>query len=136
MKKFLLVIIIALVFIGCGTTTHITDKTETIIKHDTIKVAVPTIEDTLQAKVDTVVIHAEKIVGQDTVIQIKYFPQEKKIYFKAKPDTIFIPKVDTIQINHNTEIKEEPSFWEKNFWYIIIILAAVIVIIILIKKKE
>lgn len=134
MKIFLSIIIAGFFLAGCGTTTRITDSTETIIKYDTIRVPVPVIEDTLEAKTGPLFIHAEKIVEKDTIIQVKYFPEERKIYIKAKPDTIIVPRIDTVQVFNKTEIKEEPSFWEKNFWYIISFLAAIIVIIFLIKK--
>lgn len=133
--KILMVIVATgfLFFTGCGT-TRITEKTETVIKHDTLRVPLPGINDTLTAAADTVFIHGEKIVEQDTLLIVKYYPRTKKFYIYSKPDTITVTRTDTTVVTHTTTITKEPNFFEKNVWYIIIVIAGLIIIIALIKK--
>ena len=133
--KYIFALLFVLLFIGCGTTRYV-DRTETIIKHDTIRVPVPEITDTLQAAYDSLLqyIHAEQINGKDTIIQIKYFPKEHKIYVSVKPDTIEIIKPDTTQINHSTTVYKEKSWFEVNAWYIIIGLTLLIILAAILRK--
>ena len=137
MKKILISILFLFIVAGCSS-TRITDKTETVIKQDTIYVPVPVIKDTLTAVKDTInnkeIIHAEKTVNQDTVIQVKYYPDEKRIFIKVKPDTVIVPRIDTVKINYSTTITKEPNFIEKNIWYLILIAVVMIIIISIIKK--
>ncbi len=100
------------------------------IKVDTIKVASPVVEDSLTASVvtDTVVI-ANKSVNTDTVINIKYYPADKKFYVKVKPDTVTIFRTDTVA-QVQIENRESPLYMI--FWVLII----TIVVVIILKLKK
>jgi hypothetical protein len=123
-----------LLLAGCCASSPV-DKTETVIKNNEVRVPVPVIEESLEAKDDTVFIHGEKIIETDTVITVKYFPIEKKIYLKVKPDTVIINKVDTIQVTQKTEVVKAPGFFEKEFWYIAGFLFLLIILFIAVKIK-
>jgi len=114
--KYCLIIIIS----ACTTTRYV-DK----IRIDTIKVASPIIEDTLKAKIitDTVVI-TNKITKKDTIIDVRYYPVEKKFYIKVKPDSITIFKIDTV-----TQIKEKKDYNINKIFWIILMITGIIIII-------
>jgi hypothetical protein len=81
---------ILLLLSGCGTTT------ETVIKPEVIKVPVPVVTDTIRVtRVDTVVVEAVKVVKGDTVVDIRYYPKEQKVWYKVKPDTVTLIHMDT-----------------------------------------
>ena len=83
--------------------------TETIIRQEEIKVPVPVIADTVYVVMglDTTWVEGLKIVEHDTVIQVKYFPVEKKFYIKVKPDTVTITHTDTMNVTR-VEVEETP----------------------------
>jgi len=92
----ILYFIILLILAGCSC-----PQVETIIRPETITVIPPVIQDTvLVAYADTVLVEGHNIVKSDTVIQVKYYPKEKKFFVKTKPDTIRIIKADTVKITH------------------------------------
>jgi hypothetical protein len=87
---FLVVSLFILPLSGCGTVV------ETVIKPEIIKVPVPVMTDTIRVtRIDTVMVEAVKIVRGDTVVDIRYYPQEKKVWYKIKPDTITLIHMDT-----------------------------------------
>lgn len=131
-KKYFIAMLLIFSAGCCGTSS--VEKAETKTKLSKTTVPVPEIVDTLEAKTDIIHVYGEKIVERDTVIRVEYYPKEKKIYLKAKPDSIVITKLDTITIYKTTEIVQAPGFWEKEFWYILILIAAVIVLVIVLKK--
>lgn len=134
---YLLLLLSLLIIISSCSSTRYVDKTETVIKHDTIKVPVPIISDTLEAKIDPLndVIHAERINNRDTIIKVQYYPKEKKIFIRVKPDTIIVTKTDTTIVNHTTTITKEPSWLQENGKWILLILTALIISFIIIKWK-
>lgn len=102
LKPLLALLAIVLFVIGCSQVRYI-DR----IKVDTLKIAPPTVEKFLEAKqvTDTIIVTNE-VVKQDTVIDVRYYPVEKKFYVKVKPDTVEVIKIDTVA---QTIIKEEKS---------------------------
>jgi hypothetical protein len=84
------------------------NTTETVIKPDIIKVPVPVVTDTIRVtKIDTIMVEAVKIVKGDTVVDIRYFPVEKKVWYKVKPDTITLIHMDTVKTSV-TRIEQTP----------------------------
>ncbi|MEM3091772.1 MAG: hypothetical protein QXD05_01425 [Candidatus Pacearchaeota archaeon] len=124
MKK--LIYILIFIIIGCHPEIRTIEK----IKLDTIKIASPIIEDTLKAKIitDTIIV-ADKLNKKDTTIIVKYFPVEKKFYIKAKPDTIKIIDIDTLQ---TTQIIEKEN--KTNKILIILLVAGIIILIIKLRR--
>jgi len=94
----------------------------------------PVIEDTIQAHTvsDTAAV-AVKVVKKDTVLVIKYFPEQEKFYYYIKPDSII--RIDTV-----VQIQKTESFSEtaNTLWFYIITILSLITIIaviyIIIKK--
>jgi len=98
--KISLYILIILSLIGCSQHPVLLRD----IKVDTIKIVSPTIEETLDAKRESdSLIYGEKIIKNDTVVIVKYYPYSQKIYVKAKPDTVRIIKIDTVAITKLTD---------------------------------
>lgn len=133
--KINLILIYLILLLSSCTTTRYIEKTVGV---DTIKVASPVIEDTLFPKLvtDTVVLTNKIIIKdtiKDTVIDIRYFPVEKKFYIKVKPDTITLIRIDTVT---NTVIKEDKPFLLeiKNIIILSVVLFVIIFIIRIIKK--
>lgn len=122
LKPILLIAAVILLLTGCSGQRII----ETV-RVDTIKIASPVIEDSLPAKIitDTVVI-TNKIVDKDTVIDVRYYPVEKKFYIKAKPDTVTITRLDTIA-QFITEKSDNHTF----VWYFAIGLVILFIIVII-----
>jgi len=107
--------------------------TETIIRQEEIKVPVPVIRDTVRVtRVDTITVEAVKIVKGDTVVQVQYFPIEKKFYIKVKPDTVRITHTDTTQVI-KPEIIETPFLSKMGIAAIGAL--AVIVVLVAVKLK-
>lgn len=126
LKPILLVASILLFVVGCSGT-----KVIETIRVDTIRTVSPTIEEMLDAKTitDTVII-TNKIIEKDTVIDVRYFPVEKKFYIKAKPDTVIITRLDTIA-QFITEKSDNHTF----VWYFAIGLVILFIIIIIKIRK-
>lgn len=88
---------------GCSSTT----PGIIVIKPEVIKPEV--MEDTLNVtiKTDTVVI-ATQVIKRDTVVLIKYFPGQDRIYYRIKPDSIIV--IDTVttirEIDRVSETKD------------------------------
>ncbi|MEP0860569.1 MAG: hypothetical protein HRF52_03925 [Ignavibacterium sp.] len=126
LKPILLIAAILLFITGCSGTRII----ETI-KVDTIKAVSPTIEEELEAKMitDTIIV-TNKILEKDTIIDVRYYPVEKKFYIKAKPDTVTLTKIDTL-------VKVEVKEGEKNYytWIAVISLTVIALIMLIIIKK-
>lgn len=122
LKPILLIAAILLFVFGCSG-TRVIETTRV----DTIKVVPPNIEEILDAKTvtDTIII-ANKIVDKDTVIDVRYYPIEKKFYIKAKPDTVTITRVDTVA-QHITEKSDSHTI----VWYFAIGLIILFIIIII-----
>ena len=94
-----LLIGLAFIFTACTTT-------EQSIKQVVEKIPVPPVSDTvLVTHTDTVSIEAVKVVKGDTVIQVKYFPVEKRFYVNVKPDTIVKIHTDTLTTTINRVIE-------------------------------
>ncbi|WP_297838060.1 hypothetical protein [Ignavibacterium sp.] len=126
-KPILLILVLAFILLGCGS-TRVVEK----VRIDTIKVVSPVIEDSLMAKVitDTVVV-TNKIIKKDTVIDVRYYPVDKKFYLKVKPDTVLITKIDTV-----TQIKTEEGNSNSYKWIVIVALAIIgLISLIIIKIK-
>lgn len=127
LKPVLLIIAIVLFVVGCSGTRVI----ETI-RVDTIRTASPTIEEILDAKTITdTIITSNKIVDKDTVIDVRYYPVEKKFYIKAKPDTVTIIKMDTL-----TTFKVEQPANTKGYYLIGLIALAIVTLLIIITLKK
>jgi hypothetical protein len=126
LKPILLIAAILLFITGCSGTRII----ETI-KVDTIKAVSPTIEEELEAKMitDTIIV-TNKILEKDTIIDVRYYPVEKKFYVKAKPDTVIITRLDTIA-QFITEKSDNHTF----VWYFAIGLIILFIIIIIKIRK-
>jgi hypothetical protein len=126
-NKFLILLLLSLTISPACTTTRVIER----VKVDTIKVASPIIEDSLNAKIitDTLIV-TNKVIDKDTVIDVRYYPIEKKFYIKAKPDTVTITKIDTL---YKGEVKEKE---ENHYIWIAVISLAVIALIMLIVLKK
>jgi len=125
--KISLYILIILSLIGCSQHPVLLRD----IKVDTIKIVSPTIEETLDAKRESdSLIYGEKIIKNDTVVIVKYYPYSQKIYVKAKPDTVRIIKIDTVAI---TKLTDKTNSDKRLFEWITIIF--ILVFIYLIVKK-
>lgn len=125
LKPILVLLSIVLFAVGCSQVRYI-DR----VKVDTLKITPPTVEKFLEVKqiTDTVIITNE-IVKQDTVIDVRYYPVEKKFYVKVKPDTVKVIKIDTVA---QTIIKEEKS--KGLVEQIIVVLILIALIVLSIKK--
>ena len=128
------ILLAGLIIAGCCSFKD-AGKDEVEFKTNTIMVPVPPIVDTLEAKADTVRVYGEKIIEKDTVIKVEYFPKEKKIYLKVKPDPVVVIKVDTVHVYRTTEVVKAAGFFEKEFWYIAGFLFLLIILFIAIKIK-
>lgn len=128
--KPILLILAILFLVGCSSSAKIVEQTT--IRIDSIKVASPTVIDTLQAKIitDTVVI-STKVIEKDTVIDVRYYPVEKKFFVKVKPDTVTVVKIDTVK---KVEYKQAES--DRNFLWILAIGFIVLIIVIIIKIRS
>lgn len=74
-----------------------------------IEIVPPAIEETLPARVEgDSLISGEKFRGSDTVIVVRYIPRERKIYVRAKPDTVHITVTDTLEV---TRTETKGSIW-------------------------
>lgn len=135
MKRGILVAGCLILVAGCCSTKE-SVKEEFETKTSTITVPVPQMVDTLEAKVDTFFVHGEKVIEKDTVLQIRYLPQEKKIYVKVKPDSVVVTKLDTITVYKVNKVYKEPGFFEKEFWYIAGFLFLLIILFAIIKFKK
>ena len=125
--KIRLYILIILSLIGCSQHPVLLRD----IKVDTIKIVSPTIEETLDAKRESdSLIYGEKIIKNDTVVIVKYYPYSQKIYVKAKPDTVRIIKIDTVAI---TKLTDKTNSDKRLLEWITIIF--ILVFIYLIVKK-
>jgi len=125
--KISLYILIILSLIGCSQHPVLLRD----IKVDTIKIVSPTIEETLDAKRESdSLIYGEKIIKNDTVVIVKYYPYSQKIYVKAKPDTVRIIKIDTVAI---TKLTDKTNSDKRLLEWITIIF--ILVFIYLIVKK-
>lgn len=126
LKPILLIAAVILLLTGCSGQRII----ETV-RVDTIKTASPMIEEELEAKAITdTIIMTNKIVERDTVIDVRYYPVEKKFYIKAKPDTVIITRLDTI-----AQYLPEKSGDHNFIWYFAIGLI-ILFIIITIKLRK
>jgi hypothetical protein len=95
--------------IGCSVTPVAT------IQERTILLAPPVIEDTLAAKplpMDTGY-EAERIRGRDTIILVRFFPREKKVYVRAVPETLKYTYKDTISVIRQQVVIEELVWWKQ-----------------------
>ncbi|WP_337871620.1 hypothetical protein [Ignavibacterium sp.] len=118
LKPILVLLTIVLFAVGCSQARYI-DR----VKVDTLKIAPPTVEKFLDTKLitDTVIVTNE-VVKQDTVIDVRYYPVEKKFYVKVKPDTVEVIRLDTVS---QTIIKEEKSQGLLNYIFAVILLALI-----------
>lgn len=104
---------------GCGVTT------ETTIEDRTIMVVPDTVIDTVSAtRVDTLLVEGQIVLKADTVVVVRYFPQEKKFWIKVKPDTIRVTYRDTTVVL-KPEIIETPFLSKMGLVAIGVILAVV-----------
>lgn len=126
LKPILLIVAILLFVVGCSGT-----KVIETVRVDTIRTASPIIEETLDAKTitDTIIV-TNKILEKDTIIDVRYYPVEKKFYVKAKPDTVIITRLDTIA-QFITEKSDNHTF----VWYFAIGLIILFIIIIIKIRK-
>jgi len=127
LKPLLIIAAILLFIVGCSA-PRVIEK----IRVDSIKAVSPDIEEILDAKTitDTVII-TNKVVDKDTVIDVRYYPVEKKFYMKIKPDTVTITKIDTL-----TEIKYDKSESKSGYYLIAFVALAVIGLIFIIILKK
>lgn len=130
LKPILLVFAITLLITGCGSSPRVIER----VRVDTIKVASPVIEDSLNAKIvtDTVII-TNKIVKRDTVIDVRYYPLEKIFYVKVKPDTVTMTKIDTI--SQIKLVENNSGNYHTYVWIAIIALSVIGLITLIILKK-
>lgn len=126
LKPILLIVAILLFVVGCSGT-----KVIETVRVDIIRTASPIIEETLDAKTitDTIIV-TNKILEKDTIIDVRYYPVEKKFYVKAKPDTVIITRLDTIA-QFITEKSDNHTF----VWYFAIGLIILFIIIIIKIRK-
>ncbi|MCX8010519.1 MAG: hypothetical protein N3A61_05155 [Ignavibacteria bacterium] len=91
------IILFLIILFGCAQPRFTT-------KADTLTIVPPILEKNLTAKVVTdTLIMTNEVIRKDTITLIKYFPQEKKFYLKAKPDTIKIITIDTLMTEKSIE---------------------------------
>lgn len=105
--KIALLIAGAMLFlVGCSPSVRYIDR----VTVDTIRVVPPVIVEQLPAKVitDTVII-SNKIIENDTVVDVRYYPQEKRFYVKVKPDTVTILKTDTVAVTQILPNEDAPT---------------------------
>lgn len=133
MKKIILYSLLVLALISCTTIKEIT-KTEYITKVDTVKVLVPQWADSTHGFwEDTTTVTGVFIdsIKKDTILVVKYRKADTVFTAKIYPDTLYITKVDTVQIN-TTTLTEEPTFLEQWWWLFLII--GVIVLVIFLRR--
>jgi len=84
-----------------------------------------TVIDTVSAtRVDTLLVEGQIVLKADTVVVVRYFPQEKKFWIKVKPDTIRVTYRDTTVVL-KPEIIETPFLSKMGLVAIGVILAVV-----------
>ena len=121
-----------LLFAGCSPTVRYIES----VRIDTVRVVPPVIEKELPAKIitDTVIV-ANVVMGIDTVVDVRYYPVEKKFYVKAKPDTIQLLRVDTVSVVRVVESTPESEAWyESGTAKLIWILMGIGVVVFIIYK--
>lgn len=123
---FLLIIafFLLLILTGCGSKEFIKEQEITVIP-------APIIAELPTADYGSY-IQGLQLRDTDTVIDVRYYPIEKRIYVMAKPDTIRVIYPDTVK-QTITKI-QEVSWWEK-LGYMFFGCILVIVFIIIIKAK-
>jgi hypothetical protein len=95
---------------GCGQTKEI----ERITARDTLyAVASPLIHENLPAMVTDTLVSAFRAEGKDTVVDVRYFPVERRILVKAKPDSVHIIDHDTLTQTHYVETVLETPLLSK-----------------------
>jgi len=111
----ILLIVLSLFVYNCS-------SSETVVKQREISVVPKPIDLRLpvEVKPDTVIAIQTKVIRDtvtneitkiDTVVDIRYFPKEKVITAKIKPDTVHIVIPDTVK--QKIEVIQETSFLEK-----------------------
>ena len=105
-KVFIGLLFAPVFFLACSSTR------ETVFVRDTVLVVRPdSIEEWLPATWgdSTHTISGEKISHGDTVIVVRYYPVEKRIYVKVKPDSVRIAVRDTLtRVEIVKEVQETP----------------------------
>lgn len=71
------------------------------VQHATVRDIVltkqpPPVEENLPATVTDNMIFAFRTVGKDTVLDVRYYPLQKRFLIKIKPDSVFIVGHDTL----------------------------------------
>jgi hypothetical protein len=95
---------------GCGQTKEI----ERITVRDTLyAVASPVIREDLPATVTDTLVSAFRAVGKYTVVDVRYFPVERRILVTAKPDSVYILDHDTLTQTQYVETVVETPFLSK-----------------------
>jgi allophanate hydrolase subunit 1 len=121
-------IILILTLSSCTPSVRYIDK----ITVDTIKVVPPIIYDSILVKQYDTVVVAQRIVDNDTIIDVRYYPETKYITVKVKPDTVEVLRIDTVSVTQVIEQAKEKSY---TVWNYIIALAIIVLISIFIWRK-
>lgn len=129
-KIGLLILVLGMVFFaGCTPAVRYIDR----VTVDTIRVVPPVIKDSIKVvEYDTVIV-AQRIVEKDTVIDVKYYPKEKFITVKVKPDTVEVLRVDTVTQVQVIEKAEDEIAWYEQWW--IWAIGVVVLVVMILRKK-
>lgn len=130
-KILFLVAGFVLLFAGCSPTVRYIES----VRIDTVRVVPPVIEKELPAKIitDTVIV-ANVVMGIDTVVDVRYYPVEKKFYVKAKPDTVKLLRVDTVSVVRVVETPPESEAWYERWYWVVLVIGVVVLIIYKVRK--
>ncbi len=123
-KVVLLILSLMFFFAGCSAPVRYIERITT----DTITVVPPVIEKELPVStISDTLIGASEVKGKDTVLDVRYYPLEKKFYFYARPDTVKVLDTDTLR--EYLPQPENKSWVEKNVWFLLAIMALIGVVI-------
>lgn len=95
---------------------------DTLVRDTVLKVQPPEIREVLVgAPAGDSSIAAVKTRGNDTVVHVRYVPQTRTFYLRAKPDTVSLTLRDTVTVTRPQLVQaapEEESFFAK-LWSVI-----------------
>jgi hypothetical protein len=113
---------------GCTPTKEV----ERVTVRDTLyAVASPIIRENLPATVTDSLVSAFRAEGKDTIVDVRFFPIEKRIQVTARPDSVYIVDHDTvIQTQYVKTIPETPLLSKVGLVFVGVLVAAVSALIL------
>lgn len=127
-KVVLLILALMFFFAGCSAPVRYIERITT----DTITVVPEPIIHTLPATVITDTVYMANVIqGVDTVLDVRYYPVEKRFYVRAQPDTVLITRQDTVKeyLPVPPNQYDDRPWVEKNVWYLLAGMALIGVVI-------